>query len=115
MATAWPTIAEPQYPINEKTYLPAVRTEKDSNYMQMRKKWTKAKKTFTLKWDESVALTEADYAILEAFFIANQGSPFTWTHPTTSVTYTVTFYQDELDWSILAPGYRYGQISLREI
>lgn len=113
--SAFPTIAEPIYPLKEKTLYPAIRTEKEGPYMQSRRKWTSAKKEFTLEWDEKVSLTETDYQTLEAFFLANQGYSFTWTHPVTNVVYTVMFNQDDLDWPILIPGYRYGAISLREV
>lgn len=111
---AWPSIAEPKFPIQEKTLLPVIKSETDSPYMQTRKKWTAAKKYWTLEWDDKVSLLETDYQTLETFFLANQGSAFTWTHPATSVTYIVFFNQDELDSTIIFPGFRSLTIELRQ-
>jgi len=112
---AWPTIAEPIYPIKEKTMFPAIRTEKEGPYMQSRPKWTSGKKVFTLQWDDKVSLPETDYQTLETFFLANQGASFTWTHPVTSVVYTCMFLQDELDGDMLVPGYRTLSVQFRQV
>jgi len=115
MPNTWPTIAEPIYPIKEKTLFPVVRTDKEAPYMQARKRWTSSKKIWTLTWDEKVSLTETDYQTLETFFLANQGLAFSWTHYATNVTYTVMFDQDDLDGDILVPGYRTLTVSLRQV
>ena len=60
-------------------------------------------------------MSETDYQTLEAFFLANQGAAFTWTHIATSVVYTVMFSQDELDSKIVYPGYRSLTVQLREV
>ena len=113
MAT-WPAIAEPIFPIKEATEFPTVRSDKEGPYVQMRRKWTRSKKTFQLEWDEKVSLSEADYQILRQFFIENQGDNFTWTHPATNIVYTVVFDQDSLGTTIVVPGYRALSVNLRE-
>lgn len=114
MAT-WPSIAEPMFPIKETTELPTAKSSKEGPYVQYRKKWTKSKKHFQLEWDEMVSLLEADYQILEQFFYENQGVSFTWTHPVTSIVYTVVFDQDSLDSTIVFPGFRALSIKIREL
>jgi hypothetical protein len=53
----WLGIAEPIYPIKEKTYFPAIRTDKKSPVNQARKKWARKKKEWTLEWNEEVPLS----------------------------------------------------------
>jgi len=114
--TSWPSwIAEPRFPIAEVTMFPALKTQKDAAYVQQRKKWTVPKRTWSLDWDDKVSMKEADFQSLLSFFIAKQGSSFFWTHPATNVTYTVMFDQDELETSILYPGYRTVNVKLREV
>ena len=119
--TSWLSISEPVYPIKERTIFPAVRTEKEAPYIQIRKKWTTPKKEWTLEWDEQCALPETEYQVLEAFFLAKQGSSFTWTHYATGITYIVMFNQDELESNIIIPetadhpGYRTVTICLRQV
>ena len=111
----WPSIAEPIFPIREVTLFPAYSTEKEGPYVQQRRKWSKAKKVFLLEWDEKCALTEADYQLLETFFLDNQGLAFTWTHVATAVSYTVMFIQDSLDSEIIFPGFRTCSLQMREV
>ncbi len=111
----WPSIAEPIFPIREVTLFPAYSTEKEGPYVQQRRKWSKAKKVFSLEWDEKCALTETDYQLLETFFLNNQGLAFTWTHVATGTSYTVMFNQDELDSQIVFPGYRSLSVQIREV
>jgi len=115
LVTVWPNITEPEYPIKESTYLPSHHIEKEGPYVQVRKKWTAGKKEWTLEWTEKVPLPESDYQIIEAFFLAKQGSAFTWIHYSTGISYTVMFDQDELEDNIIVPGYRTLTIKLQEI
>jgi hypothetical protein len=112
---AWLGIAEPIYPIKETTLFPAYRNEKEAGYIQTRRRWTTPKKIWTLEWPEEIALSEVDFQILLAYFLANQGSSFSWTHYSTGVIYTVTFDQDELVGDIYHPGWRTTSVKLRQI
>jgi len=85
---AWPSIAEPTYGSSVEVYKPQVRTEFDGNYVQSRPRSTREIRRWTLKWNY---MTEANYQTLETFFIANQGTSFTWTEPVTSTGYTCRF------------------------
>jgi hypothetical protein len=111
----WLGIAEPIYPIKEKTYFPAIRTDKKSPVNQARKKWAKKKKEWTFEWNEEVPLSETDYQILENHFLTQQGNSFFWPHYVTGVIHKVTFYQDSLNGDILVPGYRTATVILREV
>ncbi len=112
---AWPTIAEPIFPMKEITLFPVYQTEKEGPYIQQRRKWTLKKKIFQIEWDEKCALTETDYQLLETFFLDNQGLAFTWIHIATAVSYTVMFVQDSLDSEIIFPGYRTCTVQIREV
>jgi len=60
------------------------------------------------KWTWShIALSAADLASLNAFFIANQGGTFTWDHPSTGTEYTVMFDCNEIVQDLIGklPGY----------
>ena len=110
----FPTIAEPVYPIKEKTHFPIYKSNTDSPYRIVRKRWTLSKKSWVLEWDKDCALIEADYQSLLTFFLANQGVAFNWTHTETAVTYVVTFDQDELPGDVVYPGYRTTTLALRQ-
>ena len=72
----------------------ALRSESEAGYTMSRPRFTKSKKSFTLNY---TAIKNEDYATLEAFFEANQGSNFSFSHPIDpSKSYTVTFAIDEL-------------------
>jgi len=114
--TYWPPwISEPKYPIKESDYLPAHHFETEGPYVRTRKKYTSPKLQWEFEWDEKVALPEEEYQALEDFFIAKQGSLFTWTHYSTGVVYTVMFNQDELKGDIVYPGYRSVRVNLIQI
>lgn len=108
------TIAEPCYPIKEKTIFPIYKSQMDAPYRVIRKKRTGSKRQWSFEWDESVALTEADYQTLRTFFLAHQGIAFTWTHYDTGTSYTVTFDQDELEGDFPYHGYRTCKVTLME-
>jgi len=72
----------------------ALRSESEGGYTMSRPRFTKSKKSFTLNYS---AIKNEDYAILEEFFVTNQGSNFTFTHPIDPrKSYTVIFAMDEL-------------------
>ena len=88
MAT-FPDITAPSYGLEEETYRPQIRTEFENGAVQSRPRFTGTKKRWpNLSW---AVLEESEFQTLEAFFIANQGLTFTWTHPVTSAVYTCRF------------------------
>ena len=90
----WPsTLPTPVIGVAEEYYKPALKSEFEANYIQTRKTATRGRRKLPLAWDR---MTEAQYQILEAFFDANQGLSFTFTHPLTSVTHTCVFSASSL-------------------
>lgn len=108
----FPSIATPDYGTTEATYLPQIRTEFEGGYVQSRKRTTRARGQWTLGWN---ALSEADYQTLKAFFIANQGGSFNWTHPTTSVVHVCQFSGDTLPGDPVLPGFRSVELPIEEV
>ena len=100
---AFPSIATPQYPISESVYVPKVKTEFESGHVQSRKRGTKYPRRFRLIWD---GLSSNDFESIVTFFKSTDDT-FTWTHPFTSVVYTVRFTDDELS-SRLQEGNEYS-------
>jgi hypothetical protein len=99
----WPNIPAADFGTEEKVYKPCVRTPFDGGYSQSRPETTRAIRVFPLGWN---SLSEADYQTLDAFFIANQGGAFNWTHPVTSVVYSCRFLSDVLESTWAGPGQR---------
>lgn len=108
----WPSISTPNYPLSEEVSYPQVKTEFESGTVQSRPKWTRERRKFTLQWS---AMTEAHWALLEAAFIADQGTSFSWTNPASSVVYTVRYSEDSLKSSVTQPGRRSVQVALEEV
>jgi hypothetical protein len=108
----FPSIATAQVGTTEAVYLPQVRTEFEGGYVQSRKSTTRARKRWNLYWN---ALSEADYQTLEAFFIANQGGSFNWTHPITSTVHVCRFSGDTLPGDPIIPGYRRVELPIEEV
>ena len=73
--------------------LPSIRTESEGGYGQTRKQFTKMRPMYKLNFDN---ISTAEYLTLEAFFLANQGTIFTYTHPIEGIAYDVMFNQDEI-------------------
>jgi len=109
---AWPSIAAPTYSTGGEVYRPQVRTEFEGNYVQSRPRSTRATRRWTLVWN---AMTEANFSTLDAFFIANAGTTFSWTEPVTSTSYTVRFSEDSLKWTHSDKGVRSVQVGLETI
>lgn len=70
-----------------------IKSESEGAYVRVRPLATKAINRFKLNYRK---ITKAEFAILEAFFDANIGKSFTFTHPDTATVYTCTFDQEEL-------------------
>ena len=86
--STWPAIPNPSSGIEEELYLPQIRQEFEANYVLSRKIATRNRKNWQLTW---AGMLETDYQLLQAFFVANQGSSFTWTHPGSLTSYTCIF------------------------
>lgn len=96
----------------EKTSRPVLKSQYDGGYTVRRPKYTRQVKTFSLGFS---ALTIAQASELETFIMDNQGMSFTFTHPTTLVTYEVTNTTDEIEFSFIPPKYRSTSIVLEEV
>ena len=112
MANSWPSMALPEYPLGEETNFPQVRSEFESGAVQSRPKWSRSRKVFTLHWSK---MSSTDYGTLHTFFLANQGLAITWTHPLTSVSYTVRFKDDSLKASLVTTSLREVNLTLEEV
>jgi hypothetical protein len=88
----FPTEPHPRVGSKESTVNPIIKSESDGNYTKTRRITTKSRKKFELNYN---ALTMPEYQILEDFFNANQGMPFLFTAPNSTV-YECIFVQDEL-------------------
>ena len=107
---SWPTIQAPTYPLQEEVFCPQIKQEFESGYVQSRPKATVSKRRWTLNWR---VMPEADWNLLVAAFIADQGTVFSWTHPV-SGTYDVRYAADSLTSTITAPNLRTVSVALEE-
>lgn len=88
----FPTLSiGPNYPIKETPEDSTIQSEFDGGYTQTRPRFTRIRKTFELKYDNLIS--DSDKSALESFAETVKGGSlsFTWTHPVTSVSYTVRF------------------------
>lgn len=108
----WPDIQNPSMPFEETVYKPQVKSESEGNYVHTRPRTSRARGRWPLRWP---AMTEADYQTLLAFFTANQGSSFTWTHPKSLVSYTCVFSTDNLTSKIIAHNRREVAVNIEEL
>lgn len=96
---SYPTIS-----ISEKskkvTILEAIRTESEGGYGRTRAKYTKPRYQFDLDY---IAINATNYTTIEAYFLANQGSTFTFVYPRDSQSYTVMFNQDNISCDYISP------------
>jgi len=60
-------------------------------------------------------MTNSDFATLEAAFIADMGTTFSWTEPVTSTVYTVRYSEGSLKWQHVNLGVRAVSIGLETI
>jgi hypothetical protein len=80
----------PSFPLDEEQEDVTIRTEMEAGYTHTRKRYTRTRITFTVKYD---MITTSDKTTLEAFIgtVEQGGFSFSWTHPQSSVTHTVKF------------------------
>ncbi len=95
----FPSTLIPNIHSSETLSIPLVTSETEGNYPKVRRRTTKAREKFDLKFDP---LTVTEWAILKAFFETNQGLPFTFVHPTSLVSYTCVIMQDTLEKSFIS-------------
>jgi phage-related protein len=86
----FPTLPTPQFPISAQNEDPTITTPFENGMEQTRPRFTKLRKSWTLKWN---SMLNADRDTLAAFWILAFGgsTEFTWTNPYDSQTYTVRF------------------------
>lgn len=110
----WPAaLPSPSLGMSEEIYLPQLKSEFEANYIQSRPRATREIRRWNLKWN---AMSESNYQTLETFFIANQGSSFTWPHPVTATNYSVRFSDDNIKSSFNnSPGYRAVEVNIEEV
>lgn len=89
----FPTVPCPRMGSMDTTILPIIKTESEGNYTRVRRTATRSREKFELDFS-TIKLTE--FNVLKAFFLANQGLPFTFVHPDTAVSYTCILNQSEL-------------------
>lgn len=90
----YPTTPIPSIGSKSAYIIPIVKSEADGNYIRVRRRSTRKRESFELKYS---LMSYEEYAVLEEFFDTNQGLSFTWTHPVTSAEHTVVFMMDRLE------------------
>jgi len=108
----WPTIQAPSFPLEEEIIKPQIKTEFEAGYAQSRPRATVAKRRFRLVWK---AMPDADFTSLASAFASDQGSAFTWTHPSTSSSYTVRYAEDGLRSTLQTTGLRSVSVTLEQV
>ena len=89
--------------MEEEYYKPQTKTEFGANYAQVFPRATRGRGKWALVWG---LLSETDYQTLQAFFAANQGCMFTWTHPIAATTHTCVFTADSIKSKWYSAGWR---------
>lgn len=87
----YPTLSRnPSYPLTDDAEDPAIKSDFEAGYTQTRARFTRTRRVFEVGYK---AMTNADKLLLEAFADTVKGGvdSFAWTHPITSVSYTVRF------------------------
>ena len=112
--SAWPSIAAPVFPLSENREDGVIRSAFEAGYEQTRRRFTRCRKTFGLKWS---VLSAADKSTLMTFFDTTTGGgadSFTWTYPGTATTYTVRFTGPPKV-ALVANGLYEVELELREV
>ncbi|MCK4522084.1 MAG: hypothetical protein KAU20_05905 [Nanoarchaeota archaeon] len=102
-------------PLDESTKLKTLKSPAEDGYVISRAAWTKARKTFTIKYND---MSTTDYNTLLSFFTVNaKGGTeiFNWTHPITSVIYEVRFKEDILNVSYMTSSFVNCSFVLEEV
>ncbi len=107
--STFPAIPNPVLGSGGSLFKAQVRTEFEGGYVQSRAKHTRSRKRFRLIWSH---MKEADWDLLTAFFIANQGGSWGYTFLGTG---DYRFSTDEIEWTWAGPGRRRVEIEVEEV
>lgn len=111
--TSFPTIQAPTVNgLDAETIYKQLSNETDAGYKIRRNRSLRSRDKFSLSWEK---IPEIDYISLETFFKANRSTEFTWTHPVTSVAYTVCFTETNLKSNIVNYGVRKVSCEIEEV
>ena len=83
------SIPNPEYPFKVEHEDNSITSKFEDGTVQSRRKFTKSRRTWTLKWNN---LKQVYYAILENFIVNqthHQAVIFGWTNPADNITYQV--------------------------
>lgn len=114
MATAWPSIQAPDFPLKTDVDDPTIRSNFEDGSQQTRARFTTIKETFSLSW---AAMTASDLSSLLTFYkttVVGGAGDIAWTHPDSGTSYTVRF-NEALQYRLVAPGIYEVQAVLREV
>lgn len=109
----WPDVTLPSYGTTEDVEDTSIRSTFEDGTIQARRKYTKSRKTWVLKWDNmpySEYVTLMDFLQNTVYFSAK---PFEWTSPIDSKTYVVRFAEKEA-FASKAVNQMTGSITIRE-
>ncbi|WP_308536882.1 hypothetical protein [uncultured Megasphaera sp.] len=109
----WPDVTLPSYGTTEDVEDTSIRSTFEDGTIQARRKYTKSRKTWVLKWDNmpySEYVTLMDFLQNTVYFSAK---PFEWTSPIDSKTYVVRFAEKEA-FTSKAVNQMTGSITIRE-
>ena len=88
-ALVFPTLPNPEYPFKPEYEDNSITSKFEDGTVQSRLKFTKSRKTWTLKWN---GMKQTDYTTLETFIVTqakHAANKFNWTNPTDNTTYSV--------------------------
>jgi hypothetical protein len=106
---AWPTIAGPDYGSSGEISRPQIRSEFEGGAVSSRPRSTRGRLRWKISWEN---LSEAHWVLLQAAFIADQGTLFPWVEPETGATYNVRYSEDTIQWTWNAYGVRQVSVGL---
>lgn len=109
----WPDVTLPSYGTTEDVEDTSIRSTFEDGTIQARRKYTKSRKTWVLKWDNmpySEYVTLMDFLQNTVYFSAK---PFEWTSPIDGKTYVVRFSEKE-PFTSKAVNQMTGSITIRE-
>ena len=109
----WPDVTLPSYGTTEDVEDTSIRSTFEDGTIQARRKYTKSRKTWVLKWDNmpySEYVTLMDFLQNTVYFSAK---PFEWTSTIDGKTYVVRFAEKEA-FTSKAVNQMTGSITIRE-
>lgn len=87
---AYPTLSvNPNFPIDESVEQSSIKSRFEAGYVLTRARFTRERKKFGIAY---TLLSNADYTLLKAHVDSVLDiTPFDWTHPVSSVTYSMRY------------------------